>query len=105
MSFHSPQTTQVISATLVSVHSIREMQEQNVRLRQVVRELSAQREAEEKQRAEEESRVIAEKVESYQKELEELRAARERQAQRVELLVKQVKLHTHTHARMHAACL
>ena len=79
----------VISSKLVSVHSIEEMQKQNMDLRAVVRELSEQHEAAESERVDQARAEAKEQLQEALKQLTSMREARERQQAMVDAIVQQ----------------
>ncbi len=80
----------MISAHLVAVSSIKELQEQNEQLRSALRNLSDQREAEERERTANVEAEIKTQLSAALAELDQLRAARQRQEELVQTIVKQV---------------
>ncbi|XP_014665092.1 PREDICTED: nucleoprotein TPR-like [Priapulus caudatus] len=82
-------SSQLISERLVTFRSIGELQEQNQQLLAVVRELSEKQEAEEKRLTDSKTQELQEQLNAATKDLEELRAARQRQADMVESIVRQ----------------
>lgn len=93
----SPATTandsmnadQIISAKLVSVASIAEMQEQNAMLRAALRELGEEREEEERARADAADEEHRTEMAKLRDELQEVSQDRNRQTQLVEAIVRQ----------------
>lgn len=82
-------SSQVITDRLVNFRNIEELQEQNQHLLAVVRELSEKQETEEKQSADDHTKELQKQLETAMLDLEELRAARQRQAEMVESIVRQ----------------
>lgn len=83
------ESAAVISSTLVSVRSIEELQQQNVQLRAVVRELSAQHEAAESDRVAAARNEVEGELGDALRQLQSMREARERQQAMVDAIVQQ----------------
>ncbi|XP_013390064.1 nucleoprotein TPR [Lingula anatina] len=82
-------SSHIISEKLVTFKSIEELQEQNQRLLEIVRELSEKKEEEENAATSARTLELQKQLESAMEELEEMKAGRERQAQMVDSIVRQ----------------
>ncbi|KAL3869712.1 hypothetical protein ACJMK2_042363 [Sinanodonta woodiana] len=82
-------SSEIISGKLVTFGNIDELQEQNQRLLAALRELSEKQEEDEKMALDSKTRELKEQLDTALQELEELKAARGRQAELVESIVRQ----------------
>jgi nucleoprotein TPR len=80
---------EVIDQHLVTFKSLQELQEQNLQLRRVVKELGEQREAEEQNQRAAADAQLQRELEHALEELTEMRLARQRQAEVVDAIVRQ----------------
>jgi nucleoprotein TPR len=77
----------VISERLLDFHSVSELQQKNIELLAVVRELSSKQELAESHLVEEKTAELRRELESAAEQLQELRAARQRQETMVESII------------------
>ncbi|XP_064626009.1 nucleoprotein TPR-like [Lineus longissimus] len=82
-------SSNLITEKLVTFRSIEELQEQNQKLLQVVRELSEKREEEDKMTVDAKTSELKKELDVALEELNDIRAARTRQAEMVESIVRQ----------------
>ena len=83
----------VIEARLLTFSEVSELQQRNIELLAVVRELSAGQEAAEQTRIEEKTAEVKQELDTALRQIEELRAARERQQLMVENLIQQKEMY------------
>ena len=83
----------VIEARLLTFNDVSEIQQRNIELLAVVRELSAGQEAAEQTRIEEKTAEVKQELDTALRQIEELRAARERQQLMVENLIQQKEMY------------
>ena len=83
----------VIEARLLNFNDVSEIQQRNIELLAVVRELSAGQEAAEQTRIEEKTAEVKQELDTALRQIEELRAARERQQLMVENLIQQKEMY------------
>ena len=79
----------VIEGRLLAFRDVSELQERNIELLAVVRELSSQHEAQESSLVEEKTAELRQELDTAMRQVEELRAARERQQLMVENIIQQ----------------
>jgi len=83
----------VIEGRLLTFHNVVELQQKNIELLAVVRELSAGQEAAEATRLEEKTAEVRQELDTALRQVEELRAARERQQLMVENIIQQKEMY------------
>ena len=83
----------VIEARLLTFTDVSEIQQRNIELLAVVRELSAGQEAAEQTRIEEKTAEVKQELDTALRQIEELRTARERQQLMVENLIQQKEMY------------
>jgi len=83
----------VIEGRLLTFHNVAELQQKNIELLAVVRELSAGQEAAEASRLEEKTAEVRQELDTALRQVEELRTARERQQLMVENIIQQKEMY------------
>jgi len=83
----------VIEGRLLTFHNVTELQQKNIELLAVVRELSAGQEAAEASRLEEKTAEVRQELDTALRQVEELRTARERQQLMVENIIQQKEMY------------
>ena len=83
----------VIEGRLLTFHNVAELQQKNIELLAVVRELSAGQEAAEASRLEEKTAEVRQELDTAFWQVEELRTARERQQLMVENIIQQKEMY------------
>eukprot|EP00092_Neocalanus_flemingeri_P000848 GFUD01000905.1.p1 GENE.GFUD01000905.1~~GFUD01000905.1.p1 ORF type:complete len:1977 (-),score=934.20 GFUD01000905.1:29-5959(-) len=86
-------TDSVIESRLLTFHNVMELQQKNIELLAVVRELSAGQEAAEASRLEEKTAEVRQELDTALRQVEELRTARERQQLMVENIIQQKEMY------------
>ena len=98
-SFHLPESVDtsssdsVIEGRLLTFKDVSELQERNIQLLTVVRELSANREQEESTLVEEKTAEVRQELDTALRQAEELRSSRERQQLMIENIIQQRDLY------------
>ena len=85
----SSNVDSVIEGRLLTFRDVAELQERNIELVAVVRELSARQEAQESSLVEEKTAELRQELDTAMRQVEEMRAARERQQHMVENIIQQ----------------
>lgn len=89
----SASADSVIEGRLLTFHNVIELQQKNIELLAVVRELSAGQEAAEATRLEEKTAEVRQELDTALRQVEELRTARERQQLMVENIIQQKEMY------------